>query len=96
LNDENERCRALNQNPEIRRIGIKGQPRVESWTFRSRFVKLRSDALAPTKKYNLTVSEVGFGLWTISTGWWGNFTEGEAIALSAQGVRSRHNTFRCG
>ena len=33
------------------------------------------------KKTDLTVSEVGFGLWTISTGWWGNFTEGEAIAL---------------
>ena len=30
---------------------------------------------------DLKVSEVGFGLWTISTGWWGNFTEGEAIAL---------------
>jgi aryl-alcohol dehydrogenase-like predicted oxidoreductase len=30
---------------------------------------------------DLTVSEVGFGLWTISTGWWGNFTEGEAVAL---------------
>ena len=30
---------------------------------------------------NLTVSEVGFGLWTISTGWWGNYTEGEAISL---------------
>src|SRR5438874_5757394 len=30
---------------------------------------------------DLTVSEVGFGRWTISTGWWGNFTEGEAIAL---------------
>src|SRR2546430_2034819 len=30
---------------------------------------------------DLTVSEVGFGLWTISTGWWGNFTEDEAIAL---------------
>jgi aryl-alcohol dehydrogenase-like predicted oxidoreductase len=30
---------------------------------------------------DLTVSEVGFGLWTISTGWWGNFTGGEAIAL---------------
>jgi aryl-alcohol dehydrogenase-like predicted oxidoreductase len=30
---------------------------------------------------DLTVSEVGFGLWTISTGWWGNYTEGEAIAL---------------
>ena len=33
------------------------------------------------KNTNLTVSEVGFGLWTISTGWWGNFTEGEATAL---------------
>jgi len=30
---------------------------------------------------DLTVSEVGFGLWTISTGWWGNFTEDEAVAL---------------
>ncbi len=33
------------------------------------------------KNTNLKVSEVGFGLWTISTGWWGNFTEGEATAL---------------
>src|SRR5437899_807322 len=33
------------------------------------------------KNTDLAVSEVGFGLWTISTGWWGNFTEGEAIAL---------------
>jgi aryl-alcohol dehydrogenase-like predicted oxidoreductase len=33
------------------------------------------------KNTDLTVSEVGFGLWTISTGWWGDFTEGEAIAL---------------
>jgi aryl-alcohol dehydrogenase-like predicted oxidoreductase len=33
------------------------------------------------KNTELTVSEVGFGLWTISTGWWGNFTEGESIAL---------------
>ncbi len=30
---------------------------------------------------DIRVSEVGFGLWTISTGWWGKFTEGEAIAL---------------
>jgi aryl-alcohol dehydrogenase-like predicted oxidoreductase len=30
---------------------------------------------------DLRVSEVGFGLWTLSTGWWGNFTEGEAVAL---------------
>jgi aryl-alcohol dehydrogenase-like predicted oxidoreductase len=33
------------------------------------------------KNTDLTLSEVGFGLWTISTGWWGNFTEGEAVAL---------------
>src|SRR3954453_21775261 len=33
------------------------------------------------KNTDLKVSEVGFGLWTISTGWGGNFTEGEAIAL---------------
>src|SRR5213592_2033385 len=33
------------------------------------------------KNTDLTVSEVGFGLWTISTGWCGNVTEGEAMAL---------------
>ena len=33
------------------------------------------------KNTDLTVSEVGFGMWTVSTGWWGQFTEGEAIAL---------------
>ena len=33
------------------------------------------------KNTDLTVSEVGFGLWTISTGWWGNFTEREPVAL---------------
>jgi aryl-alcohol dehydrogenase-like predicted oxidoreductase len=33
------------------------------------------------KSTDLTVSEVGFGMWTISTGWWGNYTEGEAVAL---------------
>jgi len=33
------------------------------------------------KNTDLTVSEVGFGLWSIYAGWWGNFTEGEAIAL---------------
>ena len=30
---------------------------------------------------DIRVSEIGFGLWTVSTGWWGTFTEGEAIAL---------------
>jgi aryl-alcohol dehydrogenase-like predicted oxidoreductase len=33
------------------------------------------------RKSNLKVSEVGFGMWTVSTGWWGKFTESEAIAL---------------
>ncbi|MBM3845649.1 MAG: aldo/keto reductase, partial [Verrucomicrobia bacterium] len=33
------------------------------------------------RKTPLTVSEVGFGLWTVSTGWWGKFTDAEAIAL---------------
>lgn len=33
------------------------------------------------KNTDLIVSEVGFGMWTISTGWWGHYTEGEAIAL---------------
>jgi len=30
---------------------------------------------------DLTVSEVGFGLWTVSTGWWGDFTEDQAVGL---------------
>ena len=29
----------------------------------------------------LTVSEVGFGLWTTSTGWWGDMTDDEAVAI---------------
>ncbi len=33
---------------------------------------------------DLTVSTVGFGLWTVSTGWWGTYTDGEAIALMQQ------------
>jgi aryl-alcohol dehydrogenase-like predicted oxidoreductase len=30
---------------------------------------------------DLSVSEVGFGLWTVSTGWWGNFSEDDALRL---------------
>jgi len=30
---------------------------------------------------DLTVSEVGFGLWTVSTGWWGDFTADQAVGL---------------
>jgi aryl-alcohol dehydrogenase-like predicted oxidoreductase len=30
---------------------------------------------------DLNVSEVGFGLWTLATGWWGAFSDAEAVAL---------------
>ena len=30
---------------------------------------------------DLTASEVGFGLWTLTTGWWGDRSEEEAVAL---------------
>ncbi len=30
---------------------------------------------------DVRVSEVGFGLWTLSTGWWGQYTDDEAVAL---------------
>jgi aryl-alcohol dehydrogenase-like predicted oxidoreductase len=49
---------------------------VECWKFTLKRMRFRT-----YKNTDLTVSEVGFGLWTISTGWWGNFTEGEAVAL---------------
>ncbi len=29
----------------------------------------------------ISLSEVGFGVWTVSAGWWGDFTDDEAIAL---------------
>ena len=29
----------------------------------------------------ITVSEVGFGTWTISTGWWGERSDAEAVAM---------------
>jgi aryl-alcohol dehydrogenase-like predicted oxidoreductase len=32
-------------------------------------------------KTEISVSEIGFGLWTTSTGWWGEFTDESAIAL---------------
>jgi aryl-alcohol dehydrogenase-like predicted oxidoreductase len=30
---------------------------------------------------DIQTSEVGFGLWTVSTGWWGTFTDEEAVTL---------------
>jgi len=32
-------------------------------------------------KTSITVSEVGFGLWTTSTGWWGDKTDDEAVHM---------------
>ena len=37
----------------------------------------------------IAVSEVGFGTWTISTGWWGEKTDDEAIAM----LRRAHDEF---
>ena len=33
---------------------------------------------------NLSLSEVGFGVWTVATNWWGEKTDAEAIALLRQ------------
>ena len=30
---------------------------------------------------DIRASEVGFGLWTLAAGWWGDFTESEAVAM---------------
>ena len=32
-------------------------------------------------KTDVTVSEIGFGLWTTSTGWWGEYTDEQAIDM---------------
>jgi aryl-alcohol dehydrogenase-like predicted oxidoreductase len=42
---------------------------------------MRYRSLAP----GIEVSEVGFGNWTMTTGWWGTYTEREAIALHRAG-----------
>lgn len=34
----------------------------------------------------INVSAVGFGLWTVSTGWWGQYTDEEAVALMRQAL----------
>jgi aryl-alcohol dehydrogenase-like predicted oxidoreductase len=38
---------------------------------------------------DVTVSEVGFGTWTLATGWWGEKTDAEAIAM----LRRAHDEF---
>ncbi len=42
---------------------------------------------------DVTVSEVGFGLWTTSTGWWGEKTDAEAVALLHEALDLGITTF---
>ncbi len=35
----------------------------------------------PLPRTDLQLSEIGFGLWTVSTGWWGTVTDTEAVRL---------------
>src|SRR5688500_1293091 len=38
---------------------------------------------------DISISEVGFGTWTLATGWWGDKTDDEAVAL----LRRAHDDF---
>ncbi len=42
---------------------------------------------------DLSVSEVGFGMWTISTGWWGEKTDEQAIAMLREAYDEHGITF---
>jgi aryl-alcohol dehydrogenase-like predicted oxidoreductase len=42
---------------------------------------------------DLPISEIGFGLWTVSTGWWGTFSDAEAVALMRQAADLGINLF---
>jgi len=42
---------------------------------------------------DVTVSEVGFGLWTTSTGWWGEKSDDEAVALLHEALDLGITTF---
>ena len=41
----------------------------------------------------ITVSEVGFGTWTLSTGWWGDKTDAEAVAMLRRALDDHGVTF---
>jgi aryl-alcohol dehydrogenase-like predicted oxidoreductase len=44
-------------------------------------------------KTGITVSEVGFGLWTTSTGWWGTMSDDDAIAMLREALALGITTF---
>src|SRR5678816_2469673 len=41
----------------------------------------------------ISVSEVGFGTWTLSTGWWGEKTDAEAVAMLRRALDEHGVTF---
>ena len=51
---------------------------------------MRYRAIAST---DIEVSEVGFGVWTVSAGWWGNFSDTEAVTLLRQAFDRGVNFF---
>ena len=42
---------------------------------------------------SIRVSEIGFGTWTISTGWWGEKTDDEAVAMLRRALDDHGVTF---
>ena len=42
---------------------------------------------------DVTVSEVGFGTWTLSTGWWGERSDAEAVAMLRRAYDEHGVTF---
>ena len=42
---------------------------------------------------SIPVSEVGFGTWTLSTGWWGEKTDAEAVAMLRRALDEHGVTF---
>ncbi|HET7189651.1 MAG TPA: aldo/keto reductase [Gemmatimonadaceae bacterium] len=42
---------------------------------------------------NVRVSEVGFGTWTVSTGWWGDKTDADAVAMMRRALDEHGVTF---
>ena len=42
---------------------------------------------------DIEVSEVGFGVWTVSAGWWGDFSDTEAVTLLRQAFDRGVNFF---
>ena len=42
---------------------------------------------------DISVSEVGFGVWTVAAGWWGDYSDDEAVTLLRQGYAHGINFF---